>query len=231
MLMQAVVAGALAGLASGPHCAAMCGPLCAASCGAPAAGSGTRALRYQLGRVVAYAFVGSVAAQLGALIEASWLVSTAPVLLSVGVAIALLLLALRLWRGASEPLVPLRAVRRATPGRWTRLLALLPREPAALGALSALLPCGALAAGLLLAAASSHRLAGALLMGAFAITSAAFVLGGGALLTRLSVHASRRASRALALALVLAAVVVSALPLVRTGTSTHSTHAAEASCH
>ncbi|MGD8862272.1 MAG: sulfite exporter TauE/SafE family protein [Myxococcales bacterium] len=240
MYQQAILAGAAAGLLSSVHCAGMCGPLCAAACGrspgwlAPA--------RYQLGRLLGYAFVGSLAGQLGAALTESPLVAVAPGVLGVLVGGALLLLAARLWRDArATPAVPADSdpglVRLGRGPRGPRLLStlvrLLPREPTALGAISVLLPCGALAAGVLLAAGTGDRVAGALTLGAFATTSGLGVLGGSLLLSQLSRLRGAVVGRALALALALAAALVVLRPLYVTLTPNPGSveTSAAAPCH
>jgi sulfite exporter TauE/SafE len=230
MLMQAVFAGALAGLASSAHCAAMCGPLCAASCRGSAAASAAGTLRYQLGRTLSYAFAGSVAGQLGALLERSWLVATSPLLVSLGAAAALLLLAARLWRPQRPRMGLVQLGRSASgTGAFARLLALVPREPAVFGTLSVLLPCGALAAALLLAATTGARLPGALLMVGFALTSGIGVIAGGALLSRLTAIASQRLARGLAIALTAAAIALCVRPLLQVASADNQEQ--PASCH
>lgn len=61
--LLALTAGAVAGLASIPHCAGMCGPPAAFACSRkPAHGA---PLRYQVGRTASYAVAGAVAGGLG----------------------------------------------------------------------------------------------------------------------------------------------------------------------
>ena len=58
-MWTAVIAGAAAGLASVPHCTAMCGPLAAYACSGRPGASGQS--RYQLGRFISYSALGAVA--------------------------------------------------------------------------------------------------------------------------------------------------------------------------
>ena len=58
-MWTAVIAGAAAGLASVPHCTAMCGPLAAYACSGRPGASGPG--RYQLGRFVSYSMLGGIA--------------------------------------------------------------------------------------------------------------------------------------------------------------------------
>ena len=65
-MWTAVIAGAAAGLASVPHCTAMCGPLAAYACSGHPGASGQG--RYQLGRFISYSALGAVAGRLGSLL-------------------------------------------------------------------------------------------------------------------------------------------------------------------
>ena len=62
-MWTAVIAGAAAGLASVPHCTAMCGPLAAYACSGRPGASGQG--RYQLGRFISYSALGGVAGAIG----------------------------------------------------------------------------------------------------------------------------------------------------------------------
>ncbi len=62
-MWTAVIAGAAAGLASVPHCTAMCGPLAAYACSGRPGASGQS--RYQLGRFISYSVLGAIAGTLG----------------------------------------------------------------------------------------------------------------------------------------------------------------------
>src|SRR5688572_24576111 len=91
MLTQPIVLGALTGLASSLHCAAMCGPLAASICSRRSAR--TSLLRYQLGRLVGYGAAGALAGGLGHVLRvtssAPWLAYTLPAI----TVVALLMLA------------------------------------------------------------------------------------------------------------------------------------------
>lgn len=209
--------GLLAGAASTPHCAAMCGPLSGLACGLDrSAGPATNARmwRYQAGRVAGYALLGALAGRLGAVFTEA-LAARAGWWLPVLSGLAMLWLARRLW--APRGGITARFTRLGRPGRAARmgrrLLAILPREAGALGALSALLPCGALYAGVLLATATARAELGALLMFGFALTSG-LALVVAARLLRLPVFTpGHRFARLLSLGLVLAACVLIARPL------------------
>jgi sulfite exporter TauE/SafE len=208
MLLQSLVAGALAGLSSAPHCAVMCGPLCGASC----SGRGRTSLallRYQLGRTLGYGFAGALAGSLGHGLSGLLDGASATALIAIATALSLALLATRAWRGASASLpVTLRITprRRSNAGSlFATLGRLAPREPAVVGVLSAMLPCAALAAGLLIA--------GAVAMTGFAGASALGVLSGGWLLRWMTRLPGRPWPRTIAVALGVTALLVGLRPL------------------
>ncbi len=166
-----ILAGLALGLATTPHCAAMCG----APCAALTHGSGRSASGFHAGRVIGYAAGGALAAgsvsMLGAWSQA------APALRPLWTLLHLGLLALGLWwvatgrqpvmlRGAgivTTPLaVPVRVVRRNTQVARAGL--------AGLGWVA--WPCAALQGALMLAALAGSPQGGALVMVAFALASA-----------------------------------------------------------
>jgi sulfite exporter TauE/SafE len=234
MVLQALLTGAFAGLASAPHCAAMCGPLCAATCARAVSGFST-ALRYQLGRTLGYAFVGALAGGFGHAALQLVPSSLGPMVFGAAAALSLLTLAWRAWRGAraSEAvvarLVPLRVSERRS--LFVTLRQLVPQEPLVVGALTALLPCGALAAALVLAASTQQRAAGALVMLGFATTSASGVLAGGWLLQRLASMRGRVSSRALAVAFCALALLAGLRPFYRAAEASSSGAATGAYSH
>ncbi len=171
MQWSLILAGLALGLASTPHCAAMCG----APCAALTHGSGRSASGFHAGRVIGYAAGGALAAgsvsMLGAWSQA------APALRPLWTLLHLGLLALGLWwvatgrqpvmlRGAgivTTPLaVPVRVVRRNTQVARAAL--------AGLGWVA--WPCAALQGALMLAALAGSPQGGALVMVAFALASA-----------------------------------------------------------
>lgn len=208
-----LAAGALAGLASAPHCFAMCGPLALFAVTGGARGSTPwRVARYQLGRLLSYVTLGAIAGSSGGAITAALPPRATAVALSLVVAGAMLFAALRLVRPARRAtLVPLRRTR-GRPPLASRLLACAPREPAWIGAVSALLPCGTLYAAVLIAAGSGTGSAGAAAMGAFAITSGLGLLASAALGER--ARASLFGRRVLAGVLVVGALVALMRPLL-----------------
>ena len=241
MIFAAIAAGAVAGLASAPHCAAMCGPIAAFACGraTPTASgfrSWARPVRYQTGRALGYGVLGVAVGGTGGWIT-GWL--EAPVgaaMLSWSLAVGLGLAALRLWRARPGPepgLVSLGRARRTdlrtpphlhTPprvhtqsrlrtrrGGITTVLARLPSEPLVLGTLTALLPCGALASALLLATGSGSMLGGAVTMLAFVTTTSIGLLLAGWLGGRMPRGGA--SARVLATGLAVGAVLLVLRPL------------------
>ncbi len=186
MSVAAILAGAAAGLASAPHCAAMCGPLAGcASAERPLAGGA----QYHVSRLAAYAVAGALAGWGSRFVQELLLGRAAGAVFSWSVALALALLAHRLWRrpeaSRAERLVTLRrpgegGLRERAASLADRLWAHLPKHPAALGAMTALLPCGALYAALALAAGAGDPLYGALSMVAFGAVSALGLVAVGA---------------------------------------------------
>ncbi len=219
MIPEALLAGAAAGLASIPHCGAMCGPLAGFACsrvGGPGP-SATALWRYQLGRLVSYGAIGGLAGAIGGgaatLIAGRW----GAALISWSLAAALAVAAIRSWQRGR----PARAVVRATqgvgvasaPSLFERVAARLPREPALFGAATALLPCGALAAAVGLAATAGSPLGGAVTMVAFAALSGV-ALFGAAWVTRQLAGVDRQSwSRVLAVVLAIGAAMLVARPL------------------
>ncbi len=183
-ILGVAAAGAVAGLASIPHCMGMCGPLVAGVCAGHREGA-----RYQLGRTLSYGALGGLAGGVIALSLRPLPAALATGLLSATMAAGLLWVAFRLaWStrepatpsesGASmapmdAPLVPLRTKprRSGTPSRWAKLVRPFLASPLLVGALSALLPCAALLNMGVLAAASGSAAAGALTGVAFATTT------------------------------------------------------------
>jgi uncharacterized protein len=185
-----LLTGALMGLAATPHCAAMCAAPCAAAARACATSHHSLALwSTLLGRVVAYAAAGAVAASvLGA---TRWLADGAQwlrplwALLQAGVLVAGLWL---LWQGR----LPLgwdrftRPVSNIGDDRAASGTVALPwpkrtRAAAAglgVGLLWVAIPCGVLHAAVAVAALASTPAEGAGVMAAFALTSSLALVAG-----------------------------------------------------
>ena len=206
----ALGAGAIAGALSIPHCVAMCGPLAAFAGGERSAP--WRIGRYQLGRLGAYALLGALAGSssgaLATFVAPRW----AAVALAILLAAAMLLAAARLLRRPGG--TGLVQLRRSKPGvPWiARVLALAPREPSIVGALTALLPCGALYTAVLIAAGTGRWHAGALAMSAFALASGVGLASSAFFGQRARV--STRGRHLLAAALIIGAIVVVLRPIL-----------------
>lgn len=225
-----VIAGAAAGLASIPHCTAMCGPLVAYACSGRPGASGQG--RYQLGRFISYSILGSIAGAVGGATATSLPGAWGGALLSWSLALGLGLAALRLWRRPETPLVTLHTKNEAaSESRGTRVLRALGRHPFFVGLGTALLPCGALAAAVLIAASTGSSLAGAATMLAFAVVSGVGLVGAAWVFERFSRRPRPTTSRALAVVLALGAILFVIRPVhaLRHGEGHHGTTHGEVS--
>lgn len=166
-MIETVVAAAVLGVASIPHCVAMCGPLAVLSC------KGRDRAGYLGARVIGYTAVGSAMGWVGAHTFAQigdgwgrWALCA--------IAAVCVWRAIAVYREREGSLVQLRA-KHDERGLLGTLLATLvdfvPRRGAGLGVVTAILPCGALAAAWAVAAASAHPLTGAAAMAVFALAS------------------------------------------------------------
>lgn len=210
--LLAAGAGIVAGAASAAHCAAMCGPIAALA----SSGRAGAAWRWHTGRIAAYAASGAVAGAVGSAALASLADPWVGAVLSWTIAVALVVAAIRIWRrgGGDGPPAP-RPVplgRRARTPLAARVLAVLPRHPAVLGAATALLPCGALAAAWLLAAGTGSVLGGSASMIGFAAASAVALALAGTIAARLR-SVGGWASRLLAAGLIAGALLMSWRPV------------------
>ena len=107
-----------------------------------------------------------------------------------------------------------------------RVLALAPREPSIVGALTALLPCGALYTAVLIAAGTGAWHEGALAMSAFALASGVGLASSAFFGQRARV--STRGRRILAAALIVGALVVVLRPLLASDDEPPACHGAAA---
>jgi sulfite exporter TauE/SafE len=223
-MWTSVIAGAAAGLASIPHCTAMCGPLAAYACSGSHDGS-ARA-RYQLGRVVSYSVLGALAGTVGGATAVSLPQAWGRALLSWSLALGLALAALRLWRRPSQPLVKLRTHRHdAGDSMVSRALGALGTHPFWVGLGTALLPCGALAAAALIAASTGSAWLGSLSMLSFSLVSGLGLVGAAWIFQRLARQPGAAPSRVLAVMLALGAILFIIRPV-------HALrHGDAASCH
>lgn len=224
-MWTAVIAGAAAGLASVPHCTAMCGPLAAYACsGTPGASGQTR---YQLGRFISYSALGAVAGTIGGATAVSLPHAWGSALLSWSLALGLGLAALRLWRRPDQALVTLRTKQdEQAPTLVSRALGGLGRHPFFVGLGTALLPCGALAAAVLIAASTGSTALGSLSMLAFAVVSGVGLVGATWVFERFARRPRPTTSRILAVVLALGSILFVIRPVhaLRTG-DTSSCHA------
>ena len=223
-MWTAVIAGAAAGLASVPHCTAMCGPLAAYACSGRPGASGQA--RYQLGRFISYSVLGGIAGAVCGATAVSLPGAWGSALLSWSLALGLGLAACRLWRRPDQPLVPLRK-KDDEPAESTgaRAVRALGRHPFVVGLGTALLPCGALAAAVLIAASTGTPSAGALSMLAFSVVSGVGLVGAAWLFERFSRRPRPSTSRVLAVLLALGAIMFVIRPV-------HALrHEGEPDCH
>ena len=205
-MWTAVIAGAAAGLASVPHCTAMCGPLAAYACSGRPGASGQS--RYQLGRFVSYSALGGIAGAVGGATAVTLPGPWGSALLSWSLALGLGLAAFRLWRRPDQPLVSLRTKQDATaPSSGSKVLRALGQHPFFVGLGTALLPCGALAAAVLIAASTGAPLLGGLSMLAFAVVSGTGLVGAAWLFERFARRPRPATSRVLAVVLALGAIM------------------------
>lgn len=206
-MLAVVIAGALAGLISAPHCALMCGPV-----GVHVSRAPQGLWRYQIGRATSYVIAGAIAGAFGdALITFVWGSPIASAM-SWALALSFLLAAFRIWprrKRAGDQLITLRKPPR--PSLMVRVVRALPMRPEVIGAASVLLPCMALWAGLAVAASSGSPFLGAAAMLAFSATSGPGVLASGLLAKLLAKAGAGR--RVLAAALVVGAVIIAMRPL------------------
>lgn len=200
------MAGAAAGLASVPHCTAMCGPLAAYACSGRPGVSGQG--RYQAGRLVSYSVLGAIAGAIGGATAVSLPSAWGAALLSWSLALGLGLAALRLWRRPEQPLISLRTQKETAPvSTGSRVLGALGRHPFLVGLGTAVLPCGALAAAVLIAASSGSALLGALSMLAFSIVSGVGLVGATWVFERFARRPRPSTSRILAVVLALGSIM------------------------
>lgn len=224
-MWTAVVAGAAAGLASIPHCTAMCGPLAAYACSGRPGASGQS--RYQLGRFISYSVLGAIAGTIGGATAVSLPHAWGSALLSWSLALGLGLAAVRLWRRPHQPLVTLRSKGdEPKPMFVSRVLGGLGRYPLFVGLGTALLPCGALAAAVLIAASTGSAALGSLSMLVFAMVSGVGLVAATWAFERFARRPKPGTARILATVLALGSILFAIRPVhaLRTG-DTSSCHA------
>ena len=179
----------LMGLAGTPHCLAMCGAACTAAAGG---GRARNLLPFHLGRLMAYAAAGAVAAaSVGSLAAMGQAVAALRPLWTLVHIAALALGLYLLWQGR-QPGWMERLGRTRGPvtvdhrggERWQVVAA--PARSTGLGLAWVAWPCGLLQSALLVAALANTPASGALVMAGFAGASAAGLWLGPALWWRLS---------------------------------------------
>jgi hypothetical protein len=167
----------LLGLASTPHCAAMCGPACAAAtCSGQAGEARAASLAFHGARALSYALAGALAS---AGVAAVLSTPAAPALRPFWVLLHCAALVLGLWMavkgcqpGWMRRLGSTRPGTLALAGGWQPLV--LRRRgwaAGAAGALWAAWPCGMLQSAIVVAALCAHPASGAAAMGGFALAS------------------------------------------------------------
>lgn len=179
---QALLLSALLmGLAGTPHCLAMCGAACTAATGG---GQGRDLLAFHLGRGLAYAAAGAVAAaSVGALAALGSAVGVLRPLWSLVHIAAIALGLVLLWQGRQPAWLERLGRTRLQPasvahrgGTWQVLQG--PGRSAAAGLAWVAWPCGLLQSALLVAALANTPAQGAAVMGVFAAASAAGLVAG-----------------------------------------------------
>ena len=165
------------GLVGGPHCVAMCGAACAGLGQAAGERKNSALLMFQLGRLVGYSAMGSLAA--ASLQGLGWLTVQSAALRPVWSLfhVAALVLGLVLLLQARQPLW-LDAAGQKIWSYARQLGAGRGAAPLVLGTLWALLPCGLLYSALLVAAMAGSAAAGAGIMALFALGSSVTMLVG-----------------------------------------------------
>ena len=183
-----MLSAVLLGLAGTPHCLAMCAAACTAATGG---GKPWRLLSFHLGRLLAYAAAGALAAaSVGSLARLGQAVAALRPLWTLLHIAALGLGLYLLWQGR-QPAWMARmgrrradAVRHRQGERWQAITG--PARSAGLGLAWVAWPCGLLQSALLVAALANSPAAGAAVMAGFAVASAAGLLIGPALWWRLA---------------------------------------------
>ena len=183
-----MLSAVLLGLAGTPHCLAMCGAACTAATGG---GRPWRLLPFHLGRLLAYAVAGALAAaSVGSLALLGQAVAALRPLWTLVHIGALGLGLYLLWQGRQPAWMASLGRRRADAvphragERWQAVKG--PARSAGLGLAWVAWPCGLLQSALLVAALANSPVAGAGVMAGFAVASAAGLLLGPALWWRLA---------------------------------------------
>lgn len=174
------------GLAGGPHCIAMCGAACAGIGQAAGSGKNVAMWSFQLGRVLGYSALGSVAA--ASMQGLGWLTVQSAALRPVWTLfhVATFVLGLLLLLKAQQPVWLEQAGRKIWVGARSLAQGRGRGAPIVIGALWTFLPCGLLYSALLVAALTGSALEGAYVMALFALGTSVSMMAGPWLWLRLS---------------------------------------------
>ena len=229
-MIESIVVGATLGFASSAHCVVMCGPLVAGGCTQDGAVRPRLALGYALGRTVGYATLGGVAATLGHPFVGTGVARGAQLAAAFGVALVLVVTAVRWLRPALRPAgAPPRLIQLRPRRGVGRIVDAVPRRGLGLGLATSLFPCGALASGVLAAAASGSWPAGVTIMTAFSLASlpalGLVVLFGDRIARALRAQASGSMRVAASVAMLGVALWIAAGPFRRAALATSKEHA------
>lgn len=178
MQTSLAVTALIMGLAGGPHCISMCGAACA-GIGQAAGPNKTSAMGlFQVGRVLGYSALGSLAA--ASLQGLGWLTVQSAALRPIWTMfhVATFLLGLLLLLKAQQPVWLENAGKKIWQGA-RRLAAGQGRgAPLVMGALWTFLPCGLLYSALLVAALTGSAFEGAAVMALFALGTSVSMMAG-----------------------------------------------------
>jgi sulfite exporter TauE/SafE len=172
------VTALIMGLAGGPHCIAMCGAACA-GIGQAAGPHKTSAMGlFQVGRILGYSALGSLAA--ASMQGLGWLTVQSAALRPVWTLfhVATLLLGLLLLLKAQQPVWLENAGKKIWQGARSLAAGRGRGAPLVIGALWTFLPCGLLYSALLVAALTGSPLEGAAVMALFALGTSVSMMAG-----------------------------------------------------
>ena len=168
----------LMGLAGGPHCIAMCGAACAGIGQAAGPRKNSAMWSFQIGRVLGYSALGSLAA--ASMQGLGWLTVQSAALRPVWTLfhVATLVLGLLLLWKAQQPVWLEQAGKKIWTGARSLAAGRGRGAPLLIGALWTFLPCGLLYSALLVAALTGHALEGAWVMALFALGTSVSMMAG-----------------------------------------------------
>lgn len=178
MQTSLAVTALLMGLAGGPHCIAMCGAACAGIGQAAGPRKNAAMWSFQVGRVLGYSALGSVAA--ASMQGLGWLTVQSAALRPVWTLfhVATMVLGLLLLWKAQQPVWLEQAGRKIWSGARSLAQGRGRGAPLVIGALWTFLPCGLLYSALLVAALTGSALEGAAVMALFALGTSVSMMAG-----------------------------------------------------